>query len=528
MAIGRISGPMLRSNLERQGVDLSIENQLLYIDVTNGRIGVQTSSPQVELDVIGSANVSENLTIGYTGSVAGNLRFSDITGLTHIGFKAPNSIPDNVTWTLPGADGPAGSFLATDGASGLSWNTPGSVANVLYVSKSGNDSNDGTSLDTSFLTIKAACAAAGIIQAAAGPGFVGLTIFIKSGDYTEDNPVTIPKKVALVGDNLRTVTVRPANSAFDIFYVNNACYVFGMTFKSHVSPTAAIAFNPDGSAGVITASPYVQNCSSITTTGTGMYIDGSKVLGLQSMVLDAFTQYNQGGIGIHVDNMGYAQLVSIFTICCNVGIYATNGGGCSVTNSNTSFGTYGLKAVGTSPLLYSGDLANDSKLFGRTFKIENCFLANTITAKRPDVNDAVSFDGGSTYYTVGSATTISPGVYEFTLLEYVPSSESLTLPTTVQFYRRSLISASGQTMEYVGSGDDISTALPMLGGIPNRDNEIVEQLGGRVFFTSTDQIGDFRIGTGLTIERADGVITGRTFEKSLFAILTPYILSIEG
>jgi hypothetical protein len=301
-----------------------------------------------------------------------------------------------------------------------------------------------------------------------------------------------------------------------------------MTFKSHVSPTAAIAFNPDGSAGVIKSSPYVQNCSSITTTGTGMYIDGSKVLGLQSMVLDAFTQYNQGGIGIHVDNMGYAQLVSIFTICCNVGIYATNGGGCSVTNSNTSFGTYGLKAVGTSPLLYSGDLANDSKLFGRTFKIENCFLANTITAKRPDVNDAVSFDGGSTYYTVGSATTISPGVYEFTVLEYVPSSDSLTLPRTVQFYRRSLISASGQTMEYVGSGDDINTALPMLGGIPNRDNEIVEQLGGRVFFTSTDQIGDFRIGTGLTIERADGVITGRTFEKSLFAILTPYILSIEG
>ena len=30
MAIGRISGPMLRANLERQGTDLSIETDLLY------------------------------------------------------------------------------------------------------------------------------------------------------------------------------------------------------------------------------------------------------------------------------------------------------------------------------------------------------------------------------------------------------------------------------------------------------------------------------------------------------------------
>ena len=61
MAIGRVSGPMLTSNLERQGVDLSIENDLLYVDVTNDRIGVKTALPTVELEVNGNIK-ADNLT----------------------------------------------------------------------------------------------------------------------------------------------------------------------------------------------------------------------------------------------------------------------------------------------------------------------------------------------------------------------------------------------------------------------------------------------------------------------------------
>jgi hypothetical protein len=83
-------------------------------------------------------------------------------------------------------------------------------------------------------------------------------------------------------------------------------------------------------------------------------------------------------------------------------------------------------------------------------------------------------------------------------------------------------------MEYVGSGNDITKCLPQLGGIPVPENQIVQTNGGSVVFTSTDENGNFRIGTGLLINRADGIITGESFNKSLFAILTPYILAIEG
>jgi hypothetical protein len=54
MAIGRISGSVLKSNLTRNGTDLAFETNLLYLDVTNSRIGIGTSSPSTTLDVNGT------------------------------------------------------------------------------------------------------------------------------------------------------------------------------------------------------------------------------------------------------------------------------------------------------------------------------------------------------------------------------------------------------------------------------------------------------------------------------------------
>ena len=54
MAVGRISGPLLKANLERNGIDLAFETDLLYLDVINQRVGVRTNSPQHELDINGT------------------------------------------------------------------------------------------------------------------------------------------------------------------------------------------------------------------------------------------------------------------------------------------------------------------------------------------------------------------------------------------------------------------------------------------------------------------------------------------
>jgi hypothetical protein len=69
MAIGRISGPLLKSNLIRDGVDLAFETDLLYLNVVNGRIGINKAAPTTDLDVSGTTKtttllVDEHVDIG--------------------------------------------------------------------------------------------------------------------------------------------------------------------------------------------------------------------------------------------------------------------------------------------------------------------------------------------------------------------------------------------------------------------------------------------------------------------------------
>ena len=58
MAVGRISGPLLKENLIRNGIDLAFETDLLYLDVNNQRIGIKTTAPTHELHVSGTSRTT--------------------------------------------------------------------------------------------------------------------------------------------------------------------------------------------------------------------------------------------------------------------------------------------------------------------------------------------------------------------------------------------------------------------------------------------------------------------------------------
>jgi len=70
--------------------------------------------------------------------------------------------------------------------------------------------------------------------------------------------------------------------------------------------------------------------------------------------------------------------------------------------------------------------------------------------------------------------------------------------------------------------------LPQTGGIAIQENEVVTEDGGTVIYSSTDHRGNFQIGDDLTINGRTGTLEGDAFDRALFAVLTPYILSIEG
>ena len=301
-------------------------------------VGTETANSAYDLHVVGSGQTAL--------FVQGGAR---VSGMLSVGENTVTIDGENNIIYVGDEMLIAGDRIEIGGDINIGVNATGinTCPNVLYVAKDGNDTSNGTSIDTAKLTIAGALAIAES----------GDTIFVKSGTYTEANPLTVPAGVSIVGDSLREVTVTPQTATSDLFYVNKGTLLQGMTFTGHTAPAAAVAFPPGGATNVGGGkweSPYVRNCTSNTTTGTGMRIDGALAESLKSMVVDSYTQYNQGGVGIAITNEGYAQLVSAFTVCCDTAISAHKGGQCSLSNSNCDFGNFGLVADGVSDLQFSG------------------------------------------------------------------------------------------------------------------------------------------------------------------------------
>jgi len=671
--------------------NISVGGTLTYEDVKNvDSVGIITgrkdlnilgNSTLLGVTTIGSANVGSS---GTTLLVKGNTR---ITGILTVGESSITIDGDSEEIsvgivTITNATVNIGENVQINStATGIN-----SAPNVLYVAKDGIDSNNGTSIDNAKLTI---AAAVGIAQS-------GTTIKVMSGNYVEMNPIEVPAFVAIVGDDQRSVKVLPNTTDKDLFHVRKGDKLANMTFSGHLFPAAAVGFPTteiaENVGGGKWKGPYIQNCTSDTTTGTGIRIDGSQARLLKAMNVDSFTQYNQGGVGVAVTNGGFAQLVSVFTICCDEAISCDAGGQADLANSNCSFGTKGLVARGTGSLQYKGSVSSTAAvsqdnvtldLSTPTLNISNfdythttgiatvtvtanhnfsvgmgvtlsgigltcaygsktyphkrpyifevdevptvrkfvvnvgvSTLAHTYvsggTAKvdidRPYDGQVVYFDqlynsvqtiavgsGGtgytstpevtvdapsgpngeratafatlegesvtsitiissgnqytgtpnvtisspnvgvntatatattsSIYYTINSSTPVVSGISTLTLDSNLLNS--VGVGSTVFFFQQSKIIASSHTFEYVGSGNDITTATPKRGGVTVQENEVVTSDGGKVIYTSTDQAGNFRIGDDLQINQNTGTISGRAFSKSLFSEMTPFILALS-
>jgi len=323
------------------------------------------------------------------------------------------------------------------------------VTNILYVTQDGSDTNTGKKLGDAKRTIGAALTTA----------TTGTVIKVSAGSYVENNPLIIPEQVSIVGDSLREVSVSPQNSNQDLFYVSNGNYIAEMSYTGTLNSGKAIfAFNPN-QVGYFNQSPYIQNCTNFIPNSIGLRIDGSKAIGpTKSMVLDSYTQYNQGGIGCSITNEGYAQLVSLFTICNDIAVYAGSGSACDLTNSNSSFGNYALIADGIGPKKYTGIITSAANANSDTFVVNlNVPTLNVTAATYDNVTGLTTITVNSNHnFNIGMGVTISglgftcpsgPGVITYPSgnsgyifeVQGIPSSNSFevyvgasTLPHTYQ------------------------------------------------------------------------------------------------
>jgi hypothetical protein len=458
---------------------------------------------------------------------------------------------------------------------------------VYYVAPHGVDQvTSGSNMATPFASIKYACQQAE----------EGATIFVKTGTYSEQLPITVPSNVAIVGDNQRTVNVQPKtgnsddgvtpNNQSTMFLMSNGSILNKMTFRGMTgwvpgstpgdittSTIKGVVVRLNPASPILHKSPYVLECSFIGQGAIGALIDGTvHATGAKTMIFHGYTIINDNGVGYWVKDEGKAEIVSCFTYYNYFGYIATGGGFIRALIGNNSYGTWGAvsQGFGTSEtpitgaivgqqlnFVYQGGSINVGDTFttsaGATGVVTNVqYSANKLYVK----NTTGTFALGNTItFQSGGTGTISAGALENTKgfvlvlngltawpkpgqsiqlqgdsLAYVVQSVSGTYvntssevvvvlaqekPTgsangTIVSLRSkySQIRLTGHDFLAIGTGGVTTTNYP---GEPTQPasqaNETNEVYPGRVYYVSTDQDGNFRVGEYFRIDQATGRAT---------------------
>ena len=381
-------GPQIidfRGNFDADGIKFSYNtsDNLLKIQKSDDDnfmfLSVDRDDGKVEIGHGGTKKLETTASgIDVTGHVeTDTLRVSGISTFGNT-IELDGALKDiNDTIADPGA-GKTDYRLSSVGT-GVSWRPSGvQTKRTIWVSKNGSDSNSGLLEGDAKATVGGAAAVA--IETD--------TIKIRPGIYEENNPIGLRTDVSVTGEDIRLVTIQPKNTFKDVFHVRRGCLIENLNFGgSNVGEphdgAACVAFPPPSGADSAVSgytepgpategpsgrwrSPYIRNCTNFMTGSIGMKVDGNNATAtvpgsgadLKSMVCDSFTQYNEAGIGVSLTNDAYAQLVSIFTINTDIGIFASSGAQCDLTNSNSSFGNFGLVAVGLGSTQFTGIVSN--------------------------------------------------------------------------------------------------------------------------------------------------------------------------
>jgi hypothetical protein len=470
--------------------------------------------------------------------------------------------------------------------SGIDWIGATQSVNVFYVASHGADlPANGKNITAPFASIRYACDNA--------PS--GSTIFVKTGTYSEQLPITIPTNTAIVGDSQRTVFVQPKaglsddgvtpNAQASMFLMSDGTILNRMTFKGMTGwvpgSTAAdittstikgvvVRLNP--ATPITHKSPYVLECSAIGTGCIGAVVDGSvHISGNKSIIFHAYTVISDNGVGYWVKDGGKSEIVSCFTYFNYFGYAASGGGFIRALNGNNSYGTWGATARGFDaaeapitgaivgeqlPFTYGGGLINVGDTIsngtGATAIVTNVQYSSDKVYIKNRVGtftgaDALTFTSGGTGVALGAAETQrgfvlvasgfselpKPGasitltgdtysyVIQSTTNTWVNTSSDIVLllsqekPTgsasgtviTIR-YKYSQIRLTGHDFLSIGTGGTATTNYP---GVPTQPaaqgNEVDEAFPGRVYYVSTDQDGNFRVGEYFRIDQATGKAT---------------------
>jgi len=302
-----------------QATDFIVKNGAVIL---NGQTATSTSTATGALVIRGGIGLSGDSTFG------GKLNITNATSST-------NSTTGALT-VLGGAgfynDVNIGGTLKVQGIDLLKGDT-----HVFYVSEDGDNINTGKLPQSAVRTI-----ARGLeLASAVGQNSV---VFILSGNYVEEFPLTIPIGVSLRGDGLREVYVSPttATNTQSAFLLNGQTSISDFTVGGFYKPGYAFKFA--NSATIASRSPYVERFSVITRgsnptagdpygfdsndAGGGAYLDGSQVTANSleaAFLFNEATFITPSSTAVHITNGTRVELLNGFSYFSDKGIVAESG-----------------------------------------------------------------------------------------------------------------------------------------------------------------------------------------------------------
>ena len=495
MAIGRISGSVLKSNLTRNGVDLAFETNLLYLDVTNSRVGIGTSEPAT------------------TFHVNGTIRGSGINV--------------NNAYTLPTSDGSAGQQLTTDGSGTVTWADKEGSSNISF-SGTTMASDGALTLDaTTDITLDAG--GADILLKDDGTAFGGFSnsstdLVIKAGT-TPTTVLTLSSSGQAqfenisISDNIITTTASNSNlelktAGSGTVLINDADAIYGKIGGTNFTNSMIVGHADSGTLS-----------SAERNTAMGLSALDSLTSGTDNTVIGyaAGTAINTGvfntiygtGTGESISGGGYntalggSALGSLTTSSANtaVGYDALN---VATGHGNTALGKDALKAVSNSSYnIGIGQDAGENITSGSGNVVIGTVDVDTATGNRQLL--IAGWDGSNrTTWIKGT----SGGAITF--------NGAFTFPTAD--------GSANQVLQTDGSGNiswaTVSVDSLATGGITYDDNKITGQRSNENIEIEANGSGVIETGSSILPKTDNSVDLGsssKRFKEGYFAAGTVHI-----
>ena len=414
MALGRISGPLLKSNLLRNGVNLAFETDLLYLDVVNRRVGINTSTPSNDLDVNGTIRSTDVIssgtaTLGTISFTTNNITSTD----SQINLIASGANPVVYQATLQ---------VANIQLTGNTISTMASNQDIVFTT-----TGTGAVTVNSNLTVNGTFTTQGDMNVG---GNITVRGNIQIGDQTTDT-ISI---VAGVNSNIIPATTNTYNLGSSSLRWANV-YANNLTLDTFTATNFSTA-NLNFSNGTITNTVPNQDISLVTNGTGGINIGNFKINGnsITNTVSNAVTNFSQKLTTAVFDGSIATGNTISFTgsVLGNVLTVSTapnNGlGGSIVFNGSSSL-----------------EMSAPLKFEAYAYTIET-FAYFTATPLETDILGATTNGAGGLNFTIANTTSV-----RIDHQGYIGNTYSFATPITLNAWHHIVVTknAGGQEMAFI-------------------------------------------------------------------------------